>query len=723
MKLKWIDICDRFLPLLVNIIYILILSFNVTIDGFNILVNPNYYVVTYIYLGIIISLYILSIVLHKSYYFKNRSFLFIVFLIVALGVSPKIGGYQYFSTFILLFSALDTLALLFKMVYDSYYTEERLKTIALPPNQFSNSNKILSRILNYSGFVLFFIICFIVFYYNEVKVSSVLILLLIGLVIVSIIQIISMSVSVSPLNKYINKYEKALDLAEFETNLNSLKDVNLHKETLNLIDITLWKYYSLADLNKANKIKEKIFKPNVDNILKDYYDAYFYYLLGTKQYDMLLSNKRLFVKNVKDKAFSKAILGVLNNEYIKYNPNKDKFSIELNNIYQDLSSKLLKFDSYNYIKFNLVELESIYSLVLSKLSNYYNLNDYLETIDDYVTINNKLIGAIKIANIKMTNNKEYYNDFIYNINLIYSVYPLMLEINKLIVSSRFKDKYKELYGEYSYNALLEQYNFKNYSDIKNDLIKLETTIFDENISVKDRIANIIARRNNISINLGYSNYLERLAKRYNNLVEDYKYSALTYKINDTLNLDNIKDKDYKEYLNFLKKHHLYQYDSNLYTTTYYINSYRSPFISINSDNLDYNDLYFNLGIGYTYYKNNNNDIPKYLLLVSGYLNATILSGSDLYIKYSKERYYNLYIRYSNIYFNGYPVESDYKSIILDENPYDHLFALMIVEKIIEGTSDLVKVFVSLNQKLDKTSERDIFNKLGLLDLYNKFLIH
>lgn len=284
------------------------------IEGVNIVVKKEYQFVTYIYIGSFVFNILGELICKKKILSIKRSVIFLLFIILGVSISPMLNDWNLFFTFVVLFSCLDIIAILLKMLSDSKMYQHRLQNMTLPVNQFTKKRKLVSRIVMITSFTVFFVICFVVFYFNEVSLTALLELLFVGIVIATISQIISSSVSLSPLNKYIKQYNKTLYFNALEKKLLEYEDDNIHPETKNLINIVLWKCAIFYDKEAAKKYENLVFMPKSEDNIGKYYDAFFWNLLFNEKYDLILASEKNFKKYAKKKKEVCLFISLIKNE-------------------------------------------------------------------------------------------------------------------------------------------------------------------------------------------------------------------------------------------------------------------------------------------------------------------------------------------------------------------------------------------------------------------------
>lgn len=308
------------------------------IEGVNIVVEQEYQFVTYIYIASFVFCILGELICKKKILSIKRTILFLAFIILGVSISPILNDWNLFFTFIVLFSCLDIIAVLLKMLADSKMYQHRLQNYTLPVNQFTNKRKFVSRIVMISSFTIFFVICFVVFYFNEVSLTALLELLFVGVVIAAISQIISSTVSLSPLNRYIKQYNKTLYFNSLEKVLLEYQQDNIHQETKNLINIELWKCAIFYDKEVAKKYQNLVFMPKSEDNIPKYYDAFFWNLLFNEKYDLILASEKTFRKYAKKKKEVNLFISLIKKE--KGNKYKIKVKDKVSQIKYDLAESM-----------------------------------------------------------------------------------------------------------------------------------------------------------------------------------------------------------------------------------------------------------------------------------------------------------------------------------------------------------------------------------------------
>ncbi len=327
MRVKKIDIIHRFIPLAWDIFFVIFMAFQINVVGMNLIVAEKYQFLAYIHLGISIILLVSETVIAKRVISRWRIRFLILLLVLALSLPPLLKDWDLFYTFVVLMSAVDLLLILVRMLRDSVFSEERTLNQKLPVNQFTDRRKLVSRVVTIVSFLVLFVISFVVFYYNDVSLEAILILFFVGVIIAAIGQIISLSISLKPMRKFEKEFAKDLNFTKLKNSVLALYEDRLHDETINLMNITLWKYSSFVTFDEAAKYEELVFKPNYDGNLNSYYEAFFWYLLNKKDYNLILVSEKEFKKAVKPKKLFKAYLSLIKGEKNKY-----KFKKKLNKL-------------------------------------------------------------------------------------------------------------------------------------------------------------------------------------------------------------------------------------------------------------------------------------------------------------------------------------------------------------------------------------------------------
>lgn len=346
MKVKLIDIVHRFLPLAWHVFFIIFIAFHMTKEGMNIVVDSEYDYLIYLDIAFCFAFFIAETIWARRLISKWRISFFLLFIVLALALPPVMDDWKLFNTFIVIFSGVDLLLILLKMVKDSFYTEERIQNQKLPINQFTDKRKLVSRIVYVVSFLLLFVISFIVFYYNEVSLEALVILCFVGIIIVSIGSIIRLSISLKPMQKYIKKFYNDLDFEKLEKNILDLDEPKLHEETRNMMYIELWEYASFIDLEKADTYMEMTFQTKNDENLKRYNEASFWYLLNGAKYDLIKVKESVYKKL----PHKKKIMPYL--DLIDGNQKRVKFKKKTN------AFEKLKMDLYYKVKTDILELNS-----------------------------------------------------------------------------------------------------------------------------------------------------------------------------------------------------------------------------------------------------------------------------------------------------------------------------------------------------------------------------
>lgn len=312
MRINKLDIIKRFLPLAWDTFIVIFLAFNIRIEGMNLVVSNSCQFVLYIHLAVILLTFGLELVFTKKFNNKGRVGFLILFLVLALSIPPLLKNWQLFYTFLVIHAGVDLLLILGRMVLDSLFSEVRLLNQKLPVNQFNYKRKLVARIVTISSFIILFVISFVVFYYNEVSLEALVILCFVGIIIATIGQILSLSISLKPMAKYEGMFKKSLDFTTLENNLLALDDERLHEETKNLIRITLWKYASFINLAKAEEYQKVVHIPQYEGNKNKYYEALFWYSLQRADFAMIKQEEKHFKKAIKPHKLFKAYLHKIN---------------------------------------------------------------------------------------------------------------------------------------------------------------------------------------------------------------------------------------------------------------------------------------------------------------------------------------------------------------------------------------------------------------------------
>lgn len=318
MKIEKIDIIHRFIPLACDLFIIVFLAFFIKIDNLNIVIDQKVNFLIYVDIALTAIFLITEIIIKKKVVSYVRSISFLLFLILSLSIPFILNNFDLFYSLLYLATCFDLVFIMYKMVIDSFFTEERMKNMKLPANQFTNKRKLITRIITISSLVLFFLICFIVFYFNEVSLEAILELVFVGIIVASIGQILGHSISLKPLNKFQKEFEKTLNFTKLKEDINSLYEDNLNDETINLMNIYILEAAILVDDKDIEIYKEKIHKPTFQANIKNYNKAIFYFLLKNKEYEMLLEKKTEFKKCIKPKKLFKAYIAAITNEEYKF---------------------------------------------------------------------------------------------------------------------------------------------------------------------------------------------------------------------------------------------------------------------------------------------------------------------------------------------------------------------------------------------------------------------
>lgn len=308
MKITKNTIISRFLPLAWDVFFLVLIALNMHMEGFNIIVNVEFYPLIYVSIGVTLLLFLVELIFSKRTISKRRGISFILLILLGVTVPFVLHKPELVYTFFVVASGLDLILVVLGILHDSYYTEARLLNLKLPVNQFNKMRKVISRIVAIASLVILFVISFIVFYYNEVSPISLLILFFVGVVLASVGQIISLSISLSPLNRYLKIYEKDLDFDKLEKYVLDLDDPKLHDETKNLLNITLWKYASFTDLEKADYYKSKVLFPKYSDNINKYYEAQFWYAINKGESNLILGQEKELKKAIKPKGLYQAFI-------------------------------------------------------------------------------------------------------------------------------------------------------------------------------------------------------------------------------------------------------------------------------------------------------------------------------------------------------------------------------------------------------------------------------
>lgn len=104
---------------------------------------------------------------------------------------------------------------------------------------------------------------------------------------------LSMFMLIDPMLKLNRKFNNDLDFNYYESKIFEFKGNNIHSESNKYLDLMLYNYMNLVDLNKANRIYERITEPQFRNY------KYTYDLLGV-MYAINNDNYKLAIENLEE---------------------------------------------------------------------------------------------------------------------------------------------------------------------------------------------------------------------------------------------------------------------------------------------------------------------------------------------------------------------------------------------------------------------------------------
>lgn len=391
----------------------------------------------------------------------------------------------------------------------------------------------------------------------------------------------------------------------------------------------------------------------------------------------------------------------INNNYIFYNINDDKFFYPTINFYNELNNLILnlninfcylsKCKNIYFVKKNNISFEN--NIINIKKENIFNILFELNNINllEHIIPPNELIKddiKLTIEYLKLLKMKDInYDNFINNF-ISYKAYNIYINNNKL-----------NLFTGYYYNIILFIENINQiYNIVLPKYDNYRITLF-HNIKIKEDIdiLNAFCNKNKILFNL----YLKNNWFLFFNI--NNKRLLWFEKIILSTTLD----------LNFIDLLNKYHYFKNNLLFSNYISIDASDFISIPLFFKNYNNIYlsplriFNLIKNYIYYQNNNNCytnivlnniIQNQLLLIRNYPKIIDYINIEIKNNYNSNQILQLLtkkISISVLCYNEKELLNDINKIIYVINDLEYLSNLVLLFNNIKNNEIMNKLYIKI----------------------------